>query len=565
MSTLNLHVKSLLFLGCLLTALSTQAAVLRITIESTAPLNGTTLTPFWFGLHDGNFDLFDTGVAASTELERIAEDGNIAPLRTLFAAQVPGGMDVVITGPANPNGPPLVFPQTQGQLSFNFDETSTQQRYWSFASMILPSNDAFIGNDDPRAYPLFDADGNFIVRDFIVTGDRVYDAGTEINDEAAANVPLLGQTVANSGTTENGVVADHPGFAPNGAILGSFPQANFNNAGYPVVRIIVEMLPVDNRVVEVEITNLAPAMGSLLTPFWTAFHDGTVDFVNAGEAASAPVEAIAEDGNIAPMRDWFAGAFPNGLDGVLTGPANPNGPPLFFQGQSNSLFLQLDANNPAHSYFSYMSMILPSNDAFIANDNGMAYRIFENAQFQATEITIPGSKVYDAGTEVNDEAPQNVPVLGQATPNTGVTEGGVVSVHPGFNAGGAVLGQFPFADFTTEGYYVARIALYERFNPWSGIPLNPDGYRGSPVFGIADDSGYPWINHTEHGMIYFPRGGSSEGFRIFNEGLGFVFTSAIHYPLIFRESDQIWYRYIEGTRNPRQFENLSTNEIIEIE
>ncbi len=46
---------------------------ITITVENLAPTNGTSLTPFWFGLHDGNFDTYDRGRPASLGLERIAE------------------------------------------------------------------------------------------------------------------------------------------------------------------------------------------------------------------------------------------------------------------------------------------------------------------------------------------------------------------------------------------------------------------------------------------------------------------------------------------------------------
>jgi hypothetical protein len=41
---------------------------------------------------------------------------------------------------------------------------------------------------------------------------------TEVNDEEAANVPLLGQETPNTGVDENGVVTSATGF-----ILDSFP------------------------------------------------------------------------------------------------------------------------------------------------------------------------------------------------------------------------------------------------------------------------------------------------------------------------------------------------------
>ena len=44
------------------------------------------LTPLWFGFHDGGFDVFDVGAAASASLESLAEDGMTAGLEGDFEA-----------------------------------------------------------------------------------------------------------------------------------------------------------------------------------------------------------------------------------------------------------------------------------------------------------------------------------------------------------------------------------------------------------------------------------------------------------------------------------------------
>jgi len=88
-----------------------------------------------------------------------------------------------------------------------FDLNPTDDTYFSFLSMVIPSNDAFIGNDDPLAYKIID--GGFQPQVIDIFGSMVWDAGTEINDEIAANVPLLGQAVGNTGGIEGGVVGLH--------------------------------------------------------------------------------------------------------------------------------------------------------------------------------------------------------------------------------------------------------------------------------------------------------------------------------------------------------------------
>jgi hypothetical protein len=79
-------------------------------------------------------------------------------------------------------------------------------RYFSFASMLVPSNDFFLGNDDPMAYELFDAGGNFLGPLTIdVYSDDAWDAGTEVNDLTDGPAFIVGQD-ATMGTPEGGVV-----------------------------------------------------------------------------------------------------------------------------------------------------------------------------------------------------------------------------------------------------------------------------------------------------------------------------------------------------------------------
>ncbi|NEP00772.1 MAG: hypothetical protein F6K58_19325 [Symploca sp. SIO2E9] len=71
--------------GSTLTMASTAtAATLMVTVENLAAPDGVVLTPLWVGFHDGNFDLFNLGESASSSVERIAEDGNTAPLTSDF-------------------------------------------------------------------------------------------------------------------------------------------------------------------------------------------------------------------------------------------------------------------------------------------------------------------------------------------------------------------------------------------------------------------------------------------------------------------------------------------------
>jgi len=126
-------------------------------------------------------------------------------------------------------------------FTFTVDRSLASSRYFNYASMILPSNDAFIANGNPLAHEIFDADGNFFGADFVISGDEVLDAGTEINDEAEESTAFFGQSAPNTGETEDGVVESHPGFESDGRILSAddFAGTDFTAEGYDLARITV--------------------------------------------------------------------------------------------------------------------------------------------------------------------------------------------------------------------------------------------------------------------------------------------------------------------------------------
>lgn len=203
-------------------------------------MGGTFITPVWVGFHNGMFDLYDMGVAATPGLEAIAEDGATAPLSMEFMGSGNGSTDATL-------GMMPIAPGTSVSMLFNLDPMSLLNRYFSYASMIVPSNDAFIGNGNPMAFQVFNAMGVFTAVDFIVMGSMVLDAGTEVNDEIPMNTAFFGQMAPNTGTPEGGVVGIHPGFLPAmpGNILGSmmFANADFKAMGYQVARIQIEQVP----------------------------------------------------------------------------------------------------------------------------------------------------------------------------------------------------------------------------------------------------------------------------------------------------------------------------------
>ncbi|MFK7888797.1 MAG: spondin domain-containing protein [Gammaproteobacteria bacterium] len=239
-------------IGALGLATSASATSLRVTITNNAPNGGAYITPVWTAFHNGSFDTFSIGDSASAGLEAIAEDGNVGPLSDLFAASAAGGVQGV-TGAA-----PIAPGQTVSQI-FNVADDGSNN-YFSYASMVLPSSDYFIGNGDPTVHnlaKLLDGTLSEIVLN-VGTPGRVYDAGTEVNDFDTsagnglfANIPG-GQMGPNQGADENGVVqgvfgtdayADFLSAAGIDTSLLNFLDLDLYNKGLATIRIEVVPVP----------------------------------------------------------------------------------------------------------------------------------------------------------------------------------------------------------------------------------------------------------------------------------------------------------------------------------
>ncbi|MEA5532676.1 spondin domain-containing protein [Crocosphaera sp. XPORK-15E] len=229
-------------------ASAASAVTLKVSIENLAPANGTLLTPLWFGFHNGGFDIYDRDVSLNLfpGTESLVEDGNTGPISAQFDLVGAGTVQGTILGTGGPNVGPIDMGEIASSQLLEVDPTLASSRYFSYASMVIPSNDAFIANGNPLAHRIFDDLGNFIGADFILLGSNILDGGTEVNDEIPANTAFFGQATPNTGVDENGVVTLHGGFIPGGPILSTprFANADFTAPGYQVARIRVELVQV---------------------------------------------------------------------------------------------------------------------------------------------------------------------------------------------------------------------------------------------------------------------------------------------------------------------------------
>lgn len=213
--------------------------------------------------------------------------------------------------------------------------------------------------------------------------------------------------------------------------------------------------------VTVSIENLSPENGAFLTPLWFGFHDGRFDTYDRGRPVSPGLESLAEDGATELISQEFDLANFGTTQGTITGTDGTPGP--IDPGETATFTVTLDGSDPTSRFFNYASMIIPSNDFFIANGNELAHPIFdEQGNFIGADFIVLGSSVLDAGSEVNDEIPENTAFFGQQNPNTGTPENGVVTLANGFISGGNILSdpRFANADFTAPGFQVARIRVF---------------------------------------------------------------------------------------------------------
>jgi len=213
------------------------------------------LTPAWFGFHNGAFDLFDAGSAASMSLEDLAEEGMVGGVQADFTAApgIPGDFQGVAANPAGFGGAPIIDPG-ETATAFLTPANPAAYPYFSFASMVIPSNDAFIGNDNPLAYEVFDGlsqindpSGTFTIQVF---GSDIYDAGTEVNNTFGAAF----STVGGSPTDENGVVTIGPDLS------------NFTGTTTPAGTTINDLIGTGELLATIEISIVPePASASLLS------------------------------------------------------------------------------------------------------------------------------------------------------------------------------------------------------------------------------------------------------------------------------------------------------------
>ena len=198
---------STLVLAVMAGASNAQPVELRVSVQNLAPQNSVAFAGLRFGFHNGTFDSFNEGESAfllgqpsiaTAPIVSIAEGGTASTWFPAFAAAEPNAT----FGSILRNGPGALRPGESSSGVFFVDPSVN--RYFTFGAMVVPSNDHFIGNDDPLEYQLFDAAGNLAISSISQLGSEIWDAGSEATDPANAAF-LVGGVNANR-IDENGVV-----------------------------------------------------------------------------------------------------------------------------------------------------------------------------------------------------------------------------------------------------------------------------------------------------------------------------------------------------------------------
>ncbi len=384
---------------------STEATTASYTVTFTNLSSGQPMTPPVVAIHDDAINLFETGAAATAEVQAIAETGNNDPLVALATSLM--GAEVSAAGVAGnaPFGPGATASVTL--------ENGLSTHVLSAVSMVICTNDGFTGLDSV-ALP---TDASPVTLTAVP-----YDAGTEVNNLdptywVAPPAPCGNPGTENLREDEGGVIAAHPGQTG----VGAFDFAGADNIMQ--IEITRVEVPVPTANFAVTLTNLSA--GQPMTPAVVAIHDDAVNLFETGTAASTQLQAIAEDGNNDPMVA-LAGSLGEQVSvaGVIgDAPLPPSG----------TATLTLENGSTDH-VLSLVNMVICTNDGFTGLDS-------VPLPTDSTPVTLTAVP-YDAGTEVNNLDPSYwvappAPCGNPGTENMREAEAGVITAHPGQTGVGA--------------------------------------------------------------------------------------------------------------------------------
>jgi hypothetical protein len=219
---------------------------LQVTVENLAPANSISFAPIRFGVGNGSFDTFNAGQAAfllgqptiaTAPIVTVAEGGSGSTWFPAFSSAEPNANTGSVAGPGGPFTP--------GASNSTIISVDTANRFFTFASMVVPSNDFFVGNDSPTAFELFDANGDLVLNSIVQEARDIWDAGSETENPNNAAFLVIGNNDLRE--NENGVV--HLNFAELSTFDGLVTAAGYTfdadllSADTDILRITLAVVP----------------------------------------------------------------------------------------------------------------------------------------------------------------------------------------------------------------------------------------------------------------------------------------------------------------------------------
>lgn len=168
-----------------MTSVHAKLVEITVTSESLVAPDSVTFAPLNVAFHDGSLDTFNIGQEAGAGIISVAELGAGTQWHADVAALAPTAVHGQVGG--------LLMPGQLATQTFTID--TDKNAYFSFAGMVVPSNDFFIGNDNAKAYQLFDAAGHLQLSGVTVKANEIWDAGSEVFDPATAAFVVGGNAV----------------------------------------------------------------------------------------------------------------------------------------------------------------------------------------------------------------------------------------------------------------------------------------------------------------------------------------------------------------------------------
>lgn len=224
-----------------------QTVKIRVTVENLAPANSISLAPFRFGFGNGTFDSFDNNQPAfllgasdisQAPIVTIAEGGSGSNWFPAFQTAEPNANLGSVLGPSIPP----ILPGQSNSVEIDVDPSN---RFFTFGTMVVPSNDHFLGNANPMAFEVLDTNGNLLLTSIAEDASRIWDAGSET--ENPANAAFLVGGVNDQRENENSPVtfnfADLSAFNGLTTAAGYVFDSSLLSANTPVLRISFEQIP----------------------------------------------------------------------------------------------------------------------------------------------------------------------------------------------------------------------------------------------------------------------------------------------------------------------------------